>query len=312
VHQQVKECIVTTVIIVRFSLLLGYVSSIGCRRFIPFVFILLVSVLLLISTRYYSRSLTLSWHIAKSGSNSTHLTSSTTSNATEQATRLIVISHFNEDLDWLDIFIGERIPHIVYTRSTDRLALHGLSTNKGREAVVYLRYIVDHYANLPSLIAFIHAHRTSWHQKDPPDIVIALRALQWNKYAYMPLTSAMTQAMFTANATDEQTRVNSQLWRDVLQGELGQPPIQATRSPCCATFVVRRNAILAHSKAFYLNIHNYILASTHSDQLTGRTLEYTWHMIFGQPARVQYQTCDLFMCDAQGKPSVELAAKMTA
>ena len=49
--------------------------------------------------------------------------------------------------------------------------------NKGREPVVYLCYIVDHYSNLPSLIAFVHGHRLSWHQKDPSDIVVALRAL---------------------------------------------------------------------------------------------------------------------------------------
>ncbi|CAF4395601.1 unnamed protein product, partial [Adineta steineri] len=88
-----------------------------------------------------------------------------------QLTRMIVVSHYNEDLNWLDLFIGDKIPHIVYTKSSDPLISHGLSVNKGREAVVYLRYIVDFYSNLPSSIAFIHAHRTSVLQKDPDDIV---------------------------------------------------------------------------------------------------------------------------------------------
>jgi hypothetical protein len=33
-----------------------------------------------------------------------------------------------------------------------------ISTNRGTEAGVYLRYIVDHYDNLPDVMIFIHAH----------------------------------------------------------------------------------------------------------------------------------------------------------
>lgn len=197
----------------------------------------------------------------------------------------------------------------MYTRSNDPLAIHCLPINKGREAVAYLRYIVDHYTNLPLLIAFVHAHRTSWHQKDPSDIVTALRALKWNKYPYMPLTSVMTDSTFDNETKDNQKRINYELWRDVLQSELGPPPKHGIRTHCCATFVVKREAILAHSKVFYSKIIDYILASSYSDYFTGRTLEYTWHMIFGQPARINYKTCDIFVCDSNGHISVVLAEK---
>ena len=224
---------------------------------------------------------------------------------------MIVVSHFNEDLGWLDLFLGEQIPHIVYTRSPDSLARHNLVVNKGREAVAYLRYIIDHYSNLPSVVAFVHAHRTSWHQRDPSDIVVALRALQWNKYPYMPLTSSMTSSSFQLNALDPQFKVNFEIWRDVLQTELGPPPAQGIRTTCCASFAVKREAILAHPKLFYSKILDYILASRHSDQLTGRTLEYTWHMIFGRPAHSSFRMCDIFVCDAQGAISVSLAERST-
>jgi hypothetical protein len=222
---------------------------------------------------------------------------------------MIVVSHYKEDLDWLDLFIGEQIPHIVYTRSNDTLARHNIRINKGREAVAYLRYIVDYYSNLPSVIAFVHGHRRSWHQKDPSDIVVALRALQWNKYNYMTLTSMMTRRKFKLNKQDRQEQVNYELWRDVLQKELGPPPEDGIEAPCCASFVVKREAILAHPKTFYSNISDYIVASGHSDQSTGRTLEYTWHMIFGEPARVNYKKCDIFVCDVNGTISVQLAEK---
>jgi hypothetical protein len=224
-------------------------------------------------------------------------------------TKIIVVSHYNEDLDWLNLFIAEKIPYIVYTRSSDPLTVHNIAINKGREAVAYLRYIVDHYSNLPALIAFVQAHRTAWHQKSPSDIVVALRALQWNKYNYMPLTSIITKAVFKLNTRNRQATINYELWRDVLQKELGPPPINGTKTHCCASFVVKKEAILAHPKMFYSNISDYIVASRYSDHLTGRTLEYTWHMIFGEPAHIHYKTCDIFVCDSNGSISVQLAEK---
>ena len=89
--------------------------------------------------------------------------------------------------------MGEKLPHTVYTRSSDPLALHNFALNKGREAVAYLRYVFDYYDRLSALIAFTYAHRRSAHQTDPSDIVVALRAVRWNKYALVPLTTVVVE-----------------------------------------------------------------------------------------------------------------------
>lgn len=161
-------------------------------------------------------------------------------NGTGGLSKILVVSHFNEDISWIDIFLGEKLPHIVYTRSSDPLALHNFALNKGREAVAYLRYIVDYYNKLPALIAFTHAHRRSAHQTNPSDIVVALRAVRWNKYAFMPLTSYRTVSYFKLNSENGVIATNFELWRDVLQQELGQPPPAGIDTHCCATFIVRR------------------------------------------------------------------------
>ncbi|CAF2062175.1 unnamed protein product [Rotaria magnacalcarata] len=128
----------------------------------------------------------------------------------------MVVSHFNENLDWLELLTNDGIPHTVYTRSENpSIHHHKMPINKGREAVADLQYIVDHYPNLSSLIAFVHGHRTYWHQQDPSDIVTTTRALQWNKYTYTPLTSAMTYATFQEHSSDKHAEVNYELWRDV-------------------------------------------------------------------------------------------------
>ncbi|UJR14172.1 hypothetical protein I4U23_001167 [Adineta vaga] len=285
-----------------FTKLKGYFLSIDYRRLIPLVF---VTLLLILSYTYRQCQYTtpyLQISLDKTKNSSVQLSNS-------QLTKIIVVSHFNEDLNWLALYIGDKIPYIIYTRSSDSLINHAIPVNKGREAVAYLRYIVDHYSNLPSLVAFIHGHRNAWHQTDPSDIVVALRALRWNKYGYMPLTSTMTFAFFHENSADMQSKINFQLWKDVLQKELGPPPRGGIKGHCCASFVARKEEILKHPKKFYSSIIDYIIASQFSDQLTGRTLEYTWHMIFGQPAIVHFKKCDIFYCDDKEVISVKLAEK---
>lgn len=59
--------------------------------------------------------------------------------------------------------------------------IHHLSTplNKGREAMAYLTYIIDHYAALPDITLFMHAHRSSWHDNQfGLDAVAVLRRLR--------------------------------------------------------------------------------------------------------------------------------------
>jgi hypothetical protein len=226
------------------------------------------------------------------------------SQSSKPLSKMVVISHYEEDIDWPDLYIGEKIPHIVYTHKNDPLALHYVPNNKGREANAYLKFIVDYYSNLPQLIAFVHAHRTSWHQRDPSDIVIALRALQWNKYTYMPLNSVVTSATYKANTGDEQAAANYEFWQTFLQDKLGPPPTNGIKTYCCATFVVKREAILVHPKEFYLRINDYITNSRYSTHITSRLLEYTWHVIFGEPAHITYKTCDIFICDSQGNITV--------
>jgi hypothetical protein len=219
---------------------------------------------------------------------------------------VLVISHSRERLDWIDLKIGEQIPHLVYTHLSDSLILHKIPTNKGREATGYLQYIIDYYSNLPSLIAFLHAYQISPKQKSQSELAVALRALQWNKYSYMPLNSFITEATFKPNTGNQQTTVNYELWRDVLQDELGPPPEKGVKTHCCATFVVKRDAILAHSKQFYSRIFDYVIANGSSDTAKATTLEYVWHMIFGQPANISYKTCDIVLCGSEGKVTVQL------
>ncbi|CAF1447938.1 unnamed protein product [Rotaria sordida] len=61
---------------------------------------------------------------------------------------------------------------------------------------------------------------------------------------------------------------------DGLKKELGPAPANGIRTHCCATFAVKREAILTHPTIVYSNILDYLLTTSYSDYYTSRTLEY--------------------------------------
>ncbi|KAG9635931.1 hypothetical protein KCU64_g14818, partial [Aureobasidium melanogenum] len=88
----------------------------------------------------------------------TEVTTASNSNSLDQ---IVVVGTTNsEDTSWV-----EKLPlwqNAVYSVDNDTWPLH-TSRNKGREANVYLTYIVENYEKLPSTIAFVHAHEGAWH-----------------------------------------------------------------------------------------------------------------------------------------------------
>jgi hypothetical protein len=53
--------------------------------------------------------------------------------------------------------------HVIYEVDNPEAKLR-VPMNKGKEAMSYLTYIIDHYDRLPSTIAFVHSHKDGWPQ----------------------------------------------------------------------------------------------------------------------------------------------------
>lgn len=51
--------------------------------------------------------------------------------------------------------------------------------------------------------------------------------------------------------------------------------------PCCSQFAVSRDQVLRRPKADYERYYNWVLSTELSDDVSGRVLEYSWHIIFG-------------------------------
>jgi hypothetical protein len=82
--------------------------------------------------------------------------------AKKEYTKTVVMARMsNEDVSWVYRELTE-FNHSIYTMD-DSSAEYHVPQNKGREAMAYLTYIIDHYHNLPDTVLFFHPHKSTWH-----------------------------------------------------------------------------------------------------------------------------------------------------
>lgn len=183
--------------------------------------------------------------------------------------------------------------------------------------MAYLTYLIDHYDNLPSTIAFVHSHRSgflmAWHVDAPMhDNVAALRSLQLDfvqRNGYVNLRCNQNPG---CGAPDKPNgHVTEDVWTEIFGGT-STPPLNSTTSPssldeedeysrghhekkskylqmptsvaaaCCAQFAVSRDQVLQRPKEDYIKIRQWVIDTDKNDAASGRVMEYIWHVIFGK------------------------------
>lgn len=203
--------------------------------------------------------------------------------------------------------------------------------NKGKEAMAYLTYIIDHYAThtIPSTVAFLHSHRrgffAAWHTDTPlHDNVAAMQLLRLDtvrERGYVNL-----RCNWNPGCT-KRGRNNAHVTRDTWLGVMGNTstPVFNSRSgrpgalgadaeiwdeadhnkitvwaACCAQFAVSREAIYRRPLADYVNMRNWLMETELDDGRSGRVFEYLWHVIFNMEATYcpEQEKC---YCDVYGR-----------
>lgn len=95
-----------------------------------------------------------------------------TTRAKTKAIVTAVQKHDETTADWLAeflpdwkavVYVTDRSSDEAAPSDTSRIPLQHLPVNKGREAAVYLTYIVQHYHSLPDYMVFIHGKRYQIH-----------------------------------------------------------------------------------------------------------------------------------------------------
>ena len=164
--------------------------------------------------------------------------------------------------------------------------------------MAYLTYIIDNYASLPSILAFLHSHRSgffnAWHTDTPlHSNVDALHTLKLDfvkENGYVNLRCNHNPGCFEAHTHN--AHVTPAVYEELFRGtstELnstgeGQKAPERVGAACCAQFAVSREQVLKRPLEDYVKFRDWILETEESDAKSGRVMEFLWHVIFGRDA----------------------------
>ncbi|KAL4914459.1 hypothetical protein BDW62DRAFT_143934 [Aspergillus aurantiobrunneus] len=202
---------------------------------------------------------------------------------------MVVASMKNDDVSWLHKFFSDWHKNIYVV--DDKTAQLTVAQNKGRESMVYLTYIIDNYENLPDSILFIHSQRYQWHNDDPYyDGVPMLRNFQLpylEKQGYVNLRCVWVLGCpeeihpFT-DPHREQVHAGEYFKNGFMELFPGVEVPHAVGVSCCAQFGVTSWKIRERPKSDYVRFRKWLSETALPDDLSGRIMEYSWHMIFGK------------------------------
>ncbi|OCL02316.1 hypothetical protein AOQ84DRAFT_443459 [Glonium stellatum] len=221
---------------------------------------------------------------------------------------LVVASLVGDDTSWLNEFLFDWKTNIYVVN--DPSAPLTVPKNKGREAMAYLTYIIDRYNTFPDIAVFIHSLRYQWHNEDPMyDGVPVLRSLRLNhvqKRGYISLRCtwalgcpAELHPLTPSKAADDRSQneaAYSSVFRTLFPGTTVPEVVGAH---CSSQFAVSRERVHERSKSEYERIRNWLLETQLADQISGRVLEYSWHIIMQMPA-VDCQPAGQCFCETFG------------
>lgn len=187
---------------------------------------------------------------------------------------------------WLSL-LPTNMDHVYYPVLRDPETY----TNKGHEAMFYLRYIVDNYDALPNFMVFVHNHKRAWHNSDVTDrsILHLLTDLRWDFVAQEGFVNLRCQSKPNCPSilplsgfvrAGKMENFFERAWEDVFEDEFG--PLGQIAATCCAQFAVTREAVHGRPREFYRSLVAWLERSGGTDWQLGRVLEYTWHILFGK------------------------------
>jgi hypothetical protein len=164
------------------------------------------------------------------------------------------------DLSWLLRYLPDHCVAVVESSDVIDGSRPWVVPNLAHEALPYLRFIIDHYDDLPRRTVFLHGHRASWHNKD---MAAVLRALNWDlEYANLNFNSGLHLAPDAPAEGGGPMRYGyiKAVWPSFFEPWFGPiPPYFNVH--CCGQFLVSRDAIRALPLAFWQTYYTLALRS---------------------------------------------------
>jgi hypothetical protein len=194
----------------------------------------------------------------------------------------VVVSRYKKNVDFVNRFDEiHPVNILIYDKETPDNPLN-IPVNKGQEASVYLKYIVDYYDELPEFTFFIHDDEYTWHHTG--SIVDKFREAVDAKQQYYNVNDKCHW--------EKPNLIAPNYYNVLLQWyfEYVEEYIPFAKIPHnddliydhrgSAQFLVHRDLIRGLPKRFYERLYNWIIATDLDNYVTSRLLEWTWHVFW--------------------------------
>lgn len=218
---------------------------------------------------------------------------------------LVIASTTAEDVSWITTSSLSLTPFVYIVDSPTSLLRN--PKNKGHEVMVYLTYIIDHYATLPDVTLFMHAHQHSWHNNellnhDAVEMIRRLSSEHVLRSGFVNLRCHwepgcpdwMHPGVTVDDVNKQEETLMVQAWAELFPGEV-VPLLLA--QPCCAQFAVSRERIREREWERWVFYREWLLRTGLNDHLSGRIWEYLWQVVFTGEA---YVCPDQHVCYCDG------------
>lgn len=213
-----------------------------------------------------------------------------------------------ENTDWIREYLPDWQHYVYIVDSPSSSHAHTIY-NKGREAMTYLTFLIEHYDSLPAYIVFLHAHKDiedslgAWHNEGREhDIVAMMRTFNYttiHKDGYRSLRCEQSPGcpdrIQPARGNSSVEKAMTDAWKDLFGNSRVPKTISA---PCCSQFVVTKDQVLKKPLSDYQRYFDWLLRTPLDDHTSSGVFEYLWHIIFGQDPVYCPKTnecyCDLY------------------
>jgi len=190
----------------------------------------------------------------------------------------IVVSRYKKNVDFIYKINNnnKNINFLIYDKENSSNPLN-IPINKGNEASVYLKYIIDHYDNLSDFTFFIHDDEYSWHHSG--SIIDRYNEAINSKQLFYNINNYYLDSYSHIGQKKELMKWYNQFIEPYIPFEKLPNKDWLIGYKGCAQFLVHKSLITNLPLKFYQDLYEWIL-NFHNGKLSGYFLEWTWHLFW--------------------------------
>ncbi|EFE34366.1 uncharacterized protein ARB_06766 [Trichophyton benhamiae CBS 112371] len=197
---------------------------------------------------------------------------------------------------WVKQLEPEWTPFVYSVDGDERYTLR-TPKNVGREAMVYLSFIIDYYHSLPEVMAFTHSANKQWHNdfkgRKTVKIISALQIQAVKRKGYANLrclwepgcpTSLNPLSPTEIDIREQNERAHlPEIYMELFNVSRSEVP-EHIGGVCCAQFAVTRERVQKRPREDYVRMREWALDARYTSFGVGWVFEQIWHIIFMEEA----------------------------